>query len=515
MRERGLPVPSDAAATKMSADEEAKMMESLKWEGAQGGVAVVKMGHFIGAQNFAGGMLALVRYEGKLPVRPGLNGIIPGAEGNGENADGDYGEETAGTAEETSNGNNQGNGNRPKLVSSYTEEEELQHHETLRQLKHISVNHLFQHQIPDPIPPDTNVPQSDPTPQDPSVPYNLLESLTTLRLRYEQSVKDEASKSKNSSLSTSVSYINDGQWGGHAAAADGNDAAETFKMDKAKIAAAAGGAGYDEEADPLNAPDVVAAVLAFKRRLEDQNAKGKKRRVGIITERMERKVKELLERGRKDREMRILHQQSLLEQQPQSAEVAERNGVEDTGRRGVSNLPAWMTKDANGDVSATAADRLTSEAAAPVDDGEGGRKRKFVPSEANRDINARKPRLDVESGGKTLSEIRAANEAADAAANFVVQTTKEGILLAGSQFPPLISSSPSTSPEFLKEYVTAQIVDYIGEEESTLIEFIMKALSKDGGCTTASLLEEMKLVLDEDAEDFVLGLYRKMVGESN
>mmetsp|Transcript_36662 Transcript_36662/g.79148 ORF Transcript_36662/g.79148 Transcript_36662/m.79148 type:complete len:168 (-) Transcript_36662:519-1022(-) len=143
------------------------------------------------------------------------------------------------------------------------------------------------------------------------------------------------------------------------------------------------------------------------------------------------------------------------------------------------------------------------------------KKRKFVPSEANRDINVRKPRLDVEGGGKTLSEIRAANEAADAAANFVVQTTKEGILSAGSRFPPLISSSPSTSPEFLKEYVTAQIVDYIGEEESTLIEFIMKALGKDGGCTTASLLDEMKLVLDEDAEDFVLGLYRKMVGESN
>jgi len=63
----------------------------------------------------------------------------------------------------------------------------------------------------------------------------------------------------------------------------------------------------------------------------------------------------------------------------------------------------------------------------------------------------------------------------------------------------------------LKRYVTSQIVDYLGEEESTLIEFVMKELSKGGGCTTLSLLEEMKMVLDEESEDFVLGLYRKML----
>jgi hypothetical protein len=62
----------------------------------------------------------------------------------------------------------------------------------------------------------------------------------------------------------------------------------------------------------------------------------------------------------------------------------------------------------------------------------------------------------------------------------------------------------------LKAYITAQIVDYLGEEENTLIEFIMKELAKEGGCNTSSMLDEMKMVLDEDAEDFVVKLYHKM-----
>ena len=133
-------------------------------------------------------------------------------------------------------------------------------------------------------------------------------------------------------------------------------------------------------------------------------------------------------------------------------------------------------------------------------------------SEANRDINERKRKLDT--GGESLADIRAANEAADkqqqaAAAEFVVQTTKEGILAATSNFPPLSSSHTKITPDALKTYVTSQIVEYLGGEELDLIEFVMKELNK--GCTTAALLEEMKMVLDEDAEEFVLGLYRKMV----
>lgn len=490
-------------------------MEALNWKGARGGIAVVKMGHFIGAQNFAGGMLALIRSDGTLPMKPGTENINPIAEENIApvvEVKKDEGDNGASKLEQgTTNGNNS------SQLSQYTKEEVAHHHETLRQMKDIAVYHLFKYHIPSPIPPDMQVPASDPTPQDPSVPYNLLGALTTLRLRYEDAVKAETSK-LGFSLSTTVSYLNDDQWGGHAAAADGSDnaAANTLTMDKAKVAAAAGGTGYDEEADPLNAPEVVAAVLQFKRRLEDQNVKGKQRRVAIITEKLKRKVKDILEKGRKDREKRGL-QQEEQPQKPSNEPSKPAEGVEDTGRRGVSNLPAWMTKGANDcDVKASVAEPSTSELAPTDNDQEGGKKRKFVPSEANRDINVRKPCLDVE-GGKTLSEIRAANEAVDkqqqavatAPTTIATALSPAEILAAGSKFPHF-SVSDTNKEQVLRSYVTAQIIDYVGEEESTLIDFIIKELCKGGGCTTLSLLEEMKVVLDEDAEDFVLGLYRKM-----
>lgn len=552
MMERGLISPEIVAASRSSggggANEkmEKSAMETLSWQGAHGGVAVIKMGHFTSAQNFAGGMLALVRCQGeRLPSKPGADGIVRenSVEKGGGVEEERVKEDAAGevevakpTVDETIHPNGDDNSS-PE--SQYTPDEQTKHLETLRHLKHMHVYHLFNHHIPDPIPPDMNIPQSDPVPQDPAIPYHLLEALTSLRLRYEESVKEAAdvARSGKDSLSTSVSYLPEEEWGGHAAAAAGedhdtansnDDGIGGFKLDKAKIAAAAGGvAGYDEEADPLNAPEVIKAVLAFKRQLEQQNVKGKKRRIEIVSEKMGMKVKELLERGRREREeMKLERERQLLQQEQGQDEqqqheqpvvpIVERKDVEDTGRRGVSNLPAWMTKGDGGTSVTNAVDAPAAAVAEAVaeDEGGGSKKRKFVPSEANRDINARKQKLDVVEGGKSLSEIRAANEAADKAASeaasastpFVVQTTKEGILASGSQFPPLSSEAVDT----LKQYVTAQIIDYLGEEESTLIEFIVKELRKEGGCTTVSLLEEMKVVLDEDAEEFVLGLYRKM-----
>ena len=555
MTERGL--LSSSAAN--SSHEEKDIMKKLHWEGAHGGVAVVKMGHFIGAQDFAGGLLALVRcgQAEKLPVKPGSNingttsatandNTVGKEEQQQQPVAGDNSEEVVTNESNTqptsnttsSNGNTNGSDKKapePEEIdtdSQYTKEERIMYYKTLSQLKQMHVYHLFNHSIPTPIPPDMNVPQADPKPSDPNMPYHLLEALTTLRLRYEEQTK-EGSDEKNA-LSTSVSYITDDQWGGHAAAAgtdDGTtananndndpDGIGNFKMDKAKIAAAAGGvSGYDEDADPLNAPDVVKAVLAFKRRLEDQNFKGKKRRIEIINGRMEKKVKELIDKGRAERENRKLmlkqreeqtqgqqQQQQMVPPPPPPVPPVE---ATDTGRRGVSNLPAWMTKGTTADNSNAAANANDQAADAAEDD---SKKRKFVPSEANRDINVRKQKLDM-AGGQSLSEIRAANEAADKQkqdeeSSFVVQTTKEGILSSSSKFPTL----PSTAVDVLKPYVTSQIIDFLGEEESTLIEFIMKELQKEGGCTTASLLEEMKVVLDEDAEDFVLGLYRKMTVE--
>ena len=395
----------------------------------------------------------------------------------------------------------------------YTKEEESQHLATLQQLQQMRIYHLANYHIPDlpNIPPDMTIPQPDPVPQDPTIVFRLLESLTAMRLRYE-----EDGATKNGGVEQQQK-TNDDQWGGHAAAATGDNNADDnhggLRLDKDKIAAAAGGGAYDEDADPLNAPDVVNAVLEFKRKLETRDVTSRRRRVDIITDRMSKKVRQFIELGRNERRKReeLKRQQELQQQQQQSTEssaTATTVDVTDSGQRGVSNLPAWMTKANGGVTESTTAS--TAQTKSQDDEEEGTRKRKFVPSEANRDINVRKQRLDVE-GGQSLSEIRAANEAADkqaaaASSSIVVQTTKEGILSSDSKFPPL-----PTALDSLKAYITAQIVDYLGEEETTLIEFIMKELAKDGGCSTSSMLDEMKMVLDEDAEDFVVNLYRKMV----
>jgi len=545
MKERGL-LPNNNKN-----DTKEEIMKELGWKGAHGGVAVVKMGHFSSAQNFAGGILELVKFgkENKLPGKPIYDSaavVDPGVVENDTSAT------TAenGEAATTSTNDNGEDKKQPAAESQYTKEEQTNHYETLSQLKNMQVYHLFNHQITtNPTPPDMKVPMADPTPNDPTMSYQLLETLTALRLKYELDCGGANGQGLQGSLSTGVDYVtNDNQqWGGHAAAAgtdndtavNGNnntnaapddDGIGNFKMDMAKIKAAAGGvSGYDEDADPLNAPEVIKCVVQFKRRLEDQNFKGKKRRVEIINDRMSKKVKELIEQGRKEREakkMALLKQRKEGSvQQPPQQDMAPPppppppvEAANDTGRRGVSNLPAWMTKkdgDTKADGSTTEGDQATAAPQAAtsngaVEEGE-SKKRKFVPSEANRDINVRKQKLDMVEGGKSLSEIRAANEAADKekqqASTFVVETTKEGILAPTSKFPTLPSSSAADT---LKKFVTSQIVEFLGEKESSLIDFIMKELQKEGGCTTTSLLEEMKQVLDEDAEDMVLGLYRKM-----
>jgi len=565
--------------------EEEWIIQSMNWEGAQGGVAAIKMGHFHGAKNFAGGLVALIKSNGEIPPKDPLNnvvnpsgGVVVGGDGGvtaavDAVAGGDIATANAATtdsvgsaiemdsakiapnsdastanptttvtpAPEGANPSQQHSDLPPEIIK--------QHKETLRQLQGMRVYHLAGYHIPEngPLPPDLKLPVEDPTPQDPTCMFRLLENLTALRLRFEESLAAAAAggDSKSSSGRGGVAAVGttlgagSSQWGGHAAEASGTEPSQDnqqpqLRFDKDKVAAAAGGGQYDEDADPLNAPEVIQAVLDFKRMLEERDVKSRKRRVDIITERMEKRVRELVEEGRKERkerkakeedERKRLELEKAKDGEKESGEGTASNGaavaataaeggtVGDTGRRGVSNLPAWMTR---GGADATPTSQPDSANNVNNIDGNDGdpesKKRKFIPSEANRDINVRKPRLDVE-GGPSLSEIRAANEAADraaASAPFVPQTTKEGILSPDSKFPTL-SSSPSTSPESLKAFVTAQIVDYLGEEETTLIEFIMKELGKEGGYKVASMLDEMKVVLDEDAEEFVLGLYRKMV----
>ena len=326
------------------------------------------------------------------------------------------------------------------------------------------------------------------------------------------------------------------------AIAESENANEVIKIDVSKVAAAAGGGEYDEEEDALNAPEVLAAVAAFKRRNNERDAHLRKRRVEIVDRRLgeeTQKAKERLVRMEEERKKAEADRAARAvmasvgvgvgigaETKDESVAAGKEGaganaseapapdgGAVDTGKRGVSNLPAWMSKgETTGNTEASAPPQATNADEQKAGEEESNsRKRKFVPSEANRDVNTRKQRIDA-GEGMSMAEIRAANEAADKK-KAAAATTKEDILKAGVTFPPV----PADSVPKMKQYVTDQIVELLGEAEDSMINFVLGALTvpkSPAGCLVSSMLEEMQPVLDEDAEDFVVDLYRTVAGLS-
>jgi hypothetical protein len=342
---------------------------------------------------------------------------------------------------------------------------------------------------------------------------------------------------------------------------------EDAKLDVTKVAAAAGGGLYDEDVDPLNAPEVLAAVAEFKRKLEKQTEHQRSSRRKGVHAKLRAKIPLLKEEIMKQREIAktavaalplpplpgtmtglpplpplpplpgTLVAPGLLPPPPPGTSVpglppppppgsfppppplppgaVPDAAAMDSGRRGVSNLPAWMTQPNNGE-SVT----LAQQTPAPPSNQEeesNQKKRKFVPSEANQDINARKPRMDADLSMMNMAEIRAQNEAADAAAataaaaaNHGTTTSSEKPMSGASVEAKSVTAGVVLSPEkvsMLKEFVTNTIVEYLGEPEETLMEFCCQAIFSDD---RTKLLEELKLVLEEDAEPFVQALVSKV-----
>lgn len=301
------------------------------------------------------------------------------------------------------------------------------------------------------------------------------------------------------------------------------DEKEEYKLDTAKVAAAAGGGAYDEEADPLNAPAVLEAVAVFKKKLEELQSSNKTKRAEFVT----RRLKEEIAKAKK----RLLEKKRLEEEQKRREEFPPPPppplpmglpppGMQDSGQRGVSNLPSWMTAaaGATGSTDETATTTSQDKKRSAEDMDNDSRKKKFMPSEANRDINARKqPRLDVD--GESLADIRKANEEADAKAKIKALYDeakgwdKAKILSTEARFP---SVSATSIPE-IRKFVKDQLVEYLGEEEATLIDYVMNHLGKkeDKERTTKVLLEEMEVVLEEDAETFVYDVFQKVLQIGN
>lgn len=238
-------------------------------------------------------------------------------------------------------------------------------------------------------------------------------------------------------------------------------------LDANKVAAAAGGVGaYDAEEDPLNAPQVLEAVKEFRRKLDRTHGTQKTQRMEMVA----KKLKELRPRIRAqvDAERNNLSSggappppvplpappQTSLPQPPLPGggppppplglpppPMPGRGAAADSGKRGRSNLPAWMTQQ-------------------------------------------QKPAAEDEPSSKKAKT-----------------STSE----YPSNFP---STLPPSSHAMLRKFLANQVKESMGEEEATLIDFLYSHILQ--GKATTELLQELKEVLEEEADGFLKAVWAKV-----
>lgn len=250
-------------------------------------------------------------------------------------------------------------------------------------------------------------------------------------------------------------------------ATDDNDEDENKPklLDADKVAAAAGGVGaYDADEDPLNAPQVLEAVKEFRRELDKTHGSQKTQRIELVA----KKLSELRPRIRAqvDSEKKNRRQQQaggppppmILPAPPQTSlpqpplpggpppppslglPPPPRTAA-DSGKRGRSNLPAWMTQQQQ------------------------------QQSQSSGDEPASK---------KVKGEYP-------------------------SHFP---SNLPVSYHPMLRQFLANQVKESMGEEEATLIDFLYTHILQ--GKTTAELLKELQVVLEEEADAFLKAVWTKV-----
>ncbi len=328
-----------------------------------------------------------------------------------------------------------------------------------------------------------------------------------------------------------------GVGGGDRAQDDGN-----MKLDRAKVAAAAGGA-YDEEADPLNAPEVLEAVAQFRKKLEETQGGYKKKRAQYVNQRLEVEVKKAKERiiqRRKDAEVEAKKKQeaqaaaaaagasaplppgpppppTLPPPPPGDIPLPPGSLPPPPLPMGVPPLPGVVPPP----VGIPPTDMSLNNNKRSAESMQQGIEPASKKPMTENDIHGRKIRLDVTNGTgadgeESLAAIRAKNEAADKAAAYLKEAqafTKERILSppldTPTYFPFLVEEHTPDIRKFVKE----QIVEYLGEEEATLIDFVMNYVQKkeEKDRVTSGLLEEMEMVLEEDSKTFVYDLFQRVV----
>jgi hypothetical protein len=218
----------------------------------------------------------------------------------------------------------------------------------------------------------------------------------------------------------------------------------------------------DDQQDPLTTPVVLSAVRDFRRRLEQQQGSKSTRRKELVALQLQ--------------EMMPLMKQRIVEEASRPAAAAApppppppaggpppmptgnlpppppQPSAAESSQRGVSNLPAWMTKQGAPDATAEAT------------------------TEATQEPPAKKPRLEVPSlEGNTEQKFPAMDVA---------------------------------HHEAVKEAIAAQCVQSLGEPVPTLVDFIYKHVTEQS--LVSVVLLEVQEVLEDEAAQFVQTLWEKV-----
>lgn len=103
----------------------------------------------------------------------------------------------------------------------------------------------------------------------------------------------------------------------------------------------------------------------------------------------------------------------------------------------------------------------------------------------------------------------AVHEARDALQNILDQIPTDKTALFAYPIQWTVIDKHDVVRAYLHKWIVKKIVDFLGEEETSLTSFIESKLVSH--CRPEELVEELTMVLDEDSEGFVMKLWRMLV----
>eukprot|EP00005_Dracoamoeba_jomungandri_P008783 CAMPEP_0174275112 /NCGR_PEP_ID=MMETSP0439-20130205/59651_1 /TAXON_ID=0 /ORGANISM="Stereomyxa ramosa, Strain Chinc5" /LENGTH=587 /DNA_ID=CAMNT_0015367191 /DNA_START=8 /DNA_END=1771 /DNA_ORIENTATION=+ len=134
----------------------------------------------------------------------------------------------------------------------------------------------------------------------------------------------------------------------------------------------------------------------------------------------------------------------------------------------------------------------------------------FIPHEETNPLPVpKKPKLTPLAPMKTEEQVRKEREEEARAIVQTIPTKKEELFVFPMDWDIVDESNIVTKR--MKPWVTKKIVEYLGEEEPSLINFIVRLMSNHNN--PQEILTHLAYVLDEEAEVFVIKLWRMLIFE--